>query len=105
MFRRLGPEDVGGSPFPERDLILFVTFIVIMSTLIGQGPLLPPVSRALGLAEEGEREAADGKAVEVAARLKGIEAVVAELDTLTAVGESAVAVATLRRRHRDRLSE
>lgn len=72
------PHEVGGSPFPERDLILFVTFIVIMSTLIGQGSLLPPVSRALGLADEGEREAVDAKAAEVAARLKGIEAVLAE---------------------------
>ena len=99
------PEEVGGSPFPERDLILFVTFIVIMATLIGQGSLLPPVSRALRLADEGEREAADAKAAEVSARLKGIEAVLAELDTLAAAGEPAAAIETLRRRHGDRRSE
>jgi CPA1 family monovalent cation:H+ antiporter len=99
------PDEVGGSPFPERDLILFVTFIVIMATLIGQGSLLPPISRALGLADEGEREAAHAKAAEVAARLKGIEAVLAELDILAAAGEPAAAIEALRRRHGDRRSE
>ena len=99
------PREVGGSPFPERDLILFVTFVVILATLIGQGSLLPPVSRALGLADEGEREAADAKVAEVAARLKGIEAVLAELDQLAAAGEPAAAIKALRRRHNDRLSE
>ncbi len=99
------PDEVGGAPFPQRDLILFVTFVVIMSTLIGQGSLLPPVSRALGLAEEGEREAADAKAAEVAARLKGIGAVLAELDTLAAPGAPADAIKALRRRHRDRRSD
>src|SRR6202034_96323 len=32
-----------GAPFPDRDLILFVTFGVIVVTLIGQGSLLPRV--------------------------------------------------------------
>ena len=31
-----------GAPFPDRDLILFVTFGVIVVTLVGQGLLLPP---------------------------------------------------------------
>jgi len=99
------PHTLGDSPFPERDLILFVTFIVIMSTLIGQGSLLQPVSRALGLASEGKREAADAKAAEVVARLKGIEAVLAELDVLAAAGEPGSAVEALRRRHGDRQTE
>ena len=99
------PEKVSGSPFPERDLILFVTFIVIMATLIGQGSLLPPVSRALGLADAGKREAAEAKAAEIAARLNAIAAVLAKLDTFAAAGEPAAAVEALRRRHRDRQSE
>jgi NhaP-type Na+/H+ or K+/H+ antiporter len=39
-----------GAPFPERDLILFVTFGVIVVTLIGQGLILPSIVRWLGLA-------------------------------------------------------
>jgi CPA1 family monovalent cation:H+ antiporter len=36
-----------GRPFPDRDLILFLTFSVILVTLVGQGLLLPWVIRAL----------------------------------------------------------
>jgi monovalent cation/hydrogen antiporter len=38
-----------GAPFPYRDLILFVTFGVIVVTLVGQGLLLPAMVRWLGL--------------------------------------------------------
>ncbi|MGI4878793.1 MAG: Na+/H+ antiporter [Janthinobacterium lividum] len=99
------PERVGDAPFPERDLILFVTFVVIMATLIGQGALLPPVIAALGLADEGEREAADAKTAEVAARLAGIDAVLAEIGRLEAAGEDPAAIRALRRRHGDRRKE
>src|SRR5581483_3912924 len=34
-----------GRPFPDRDLILFLTFVVILVTLVGQGLLLPTVIR------------------------------------------------------------
>ena len=33
-----------GEPFPHRDLILFVTFGVIIVTLVGQGLMLPASS-------------------------------------------------------------
>jgi NhaP-type Na+/H+ or K+/H+ antiporter len=39
-----------GSPFPHRDLIVFLTFSVILVTLVIQGLTLPPLIRALGLA-------------------------------------------------------
>jgi Na+/H+ antiporter len=39
-----------GSPFPHRDLIVFLTFAVILVTLVFQGLTLPPLIRALGLA-------------------------------------------------------
>lgn len=46
------PETVAdGSPFPHRDLIVFLTFSVILVTLGIQGLTLPPVIRALGLAQ------------------------------------------------------
>ena len=51
-----------GPPFPDRDLILFLTFIVILATLIVQGLSLPPLIRWLGIKDDGsmareEREA------------------------------------------------
>ncbi|MDP9337728.1 MAG: Na+/H+ antiporter [Acidobacteriota bacterium] len=39
-----------GSPFPHRDLIVFLTFAVILVTLVVQGLTLPPLIRSLGLA-------------------------------------------------------
>jgi monovalent cation/hydrogen antiporter len=50
-----------GSPFPQRSLIIFLTFSLILVTLVGQGLSLPWLVRALGLTagnaqfcEEGE---------------------------------------------------
>jgi len=40
-----------GSPFPHRDLIVFLTFSAILVTLVLQGLTLPPLIRWLGLAE------------------------------------------------------
>jgi len=44
------------SAVPRPDLILFLTFSVILVTLVGQGLMLPSVIRALGLAHAGRRE-------------------------------------------------
>jgi Na+/H+ antiporter len=51
------PETLGnGQPFGEKNLIVFLTFSVIVVTLVGQGLTLPPLIRALGLAgDEGAR--------------------------------------------------
>jgi Na+/H+ antiporter len=40
--------------FPERDLILFLVFAVILVTLVGQGLTLPLLIRRLGLAPDGD---------------------------------------------------
>jgi len=37
----------GGQPFPHRDLVIFVTFVVIVATLVGQGLTLTPLIRRL----------------------------------------------------------
>src|SRR6516162_7657157 len=42
-----------GSAFPQRNLIVFLTFFVIFVTLVLQGLTLPPLIRALGLAGQG----------------------------------------------------
>jgi len=71
-----------GRPFPDRDLILFLTFTVILVTLVGQGLLLPAVIRALGLAHLGRRERLADRAEELAARRLAIQAVIARLHSL-----------------------
>jgi CPA1 family monovalent cation:H+ antiporter len=40
--------------FPERDLILFLVFAVILATLVGQGLTLPLLVRALGVAPDAD---------------------------------------------------
>jgi len=42
-----------GQPFPQRNLIVFLTFAVILVTLVLQGLTLPPLIRALGLCGSG----------------------------------------------------
>src|SRR5580700_5001265 len=71
-----------GQPFPHRDLILILTFAVILVTLVGQGLLLPTVMRALGLANAGRREHAAERRQEFAARRKAIEAAEQRLEAL-----------------------
>ncbi len=45
--------------FPDRNLLIFLTFAVIFATLVGQGLTLPPLISRLGLIDAGEREALD----------------------------------------------
>jgi hypothetical protein len=94
-----------GDPFPDRDLILFLTFCVILVTLVGQGLLFPSVIRALGLANAGREERRSDHIEEYAARRQGVEAVLAHLDTLaTARGLPVDFIEPLRSRHRERLN-
>jgi monovalent cation/hydrogen antiporter len=93
-----------GQPFPHRDLILFLTFSVIVVTLVGQGLLLPAVIRALGLAHAGRRERRADRAEERNARRQAIEAAIEQLERLTAERKlSEDAVRPLRAHLRDRL--
>lgn len=94
----------GGHPFPNRDLILFLTFSVILVTLVGQGLALPYVIRALGLAHAGRRERRGARAEEHEARRQAIEAALHRLDQLAVERDHAESVITpLRAQHRDRL--
>src|SRR5258708_12906860 len=45
-----------GIAFPQRDLIIFLTFCVIVSTLILQGLSLPMIIRFFNIDQEGPRE-------------------------------------------------
>jgi len=63
-----------GSPFPARDLILFLTFAVIVATLVVQGLGLPFLIRWLGIQDDRSMEKE-----ELEARLKANEAALARL--------------------------
>jgi monovalent cation/hydrogen antiporter len=63
---------------PGRDLIIFLTFTVILVTLVGQGLTLAPLIRALGIASD-EREARE----ELEARGATVQAARARLDELS----------------------
>ena len=71
-----------GEAFPDRDRILFLTFSVILVTLVGQGLLLPAVMRALGFAHAGRRERKTERIAEFDARRQSIEAASHHLDEL-----------------------
>jgi CPA1 family monovalent cation:H+ antiporter len=73
-----------GQPFPYRDLILFLTFSVILITLVGQGLMLPWVIRKLGLFHAGRKEREIDRAEENKARSEAIEAAIERLDHLAA---------------------
>jgi CPA1 family monovalent cation:H+ antiporter len=66
---------LSGAPFPHRDLILFVTFGVIIVTLIGQGAMLPWVARWLGLNKLADHEREDEIKSELDARVAALNEV------------------------------
>jgi CPA1 family monovalent cation:H+ antiporter len=95
-----------GAPFPNRDLILVLAFVVVLVTLVGQGLTLPWVVRALRLANAGELEQAARRIEEFEARREAIEAASRRLDALAAQSDiPADVIARLRERHRQRLAQ
>jgi len=68
--------DVGG-PFPDRNLIIFLTFCVILGTLVIQGLSLPFLIQALRIEPDHLDEKENAKA-----RIKAADAAVARLDEL-----------------------
>src|SRR4029077_20947751 len=64
-----------GADFPQRNLIIFLTFSVILFTLVVQGLTLPPLIRALGLAGLAERnlEEDDARRAMIEAALQSLK--------------------------------
>jgi CPA1 family monovalent cation:H+ antiporter len=78
---------VDGRPFPGRGLIVFVTFAVVLVTLLGQGLTLPVLIRRLGV----DAVAGRAEAQELAAELRMARAALHRLDAvgdLTAVPDA-----------------
>jgi Na+/H+ antiporter len=77
-----------GSPFPQRNLIIFLTFSVILVTLVLQGLTLPPLIRVLGLAGKAgnDSEEEDARRVITSTALTHLESARAEdLEDFSAV--------------------
>jgi CPA1 family monovalent cation:H+ antiporter len=68
--------DAGG-PFPNRELIIFLTFGVILASLVVQGLSFPALLKVLGLEDEGRTEKEENKA-----RIYATEAALARLEEL-----------------------
>lgn len=66
-----------GTPFPNRDLIVFLTFAVILGTLVLQGLTLPSLIDAVGLEDDRLAEKEEAKAL-----IHAAEAALARLEEL-----------------------
>ena len=77
-----------GVPFPDRDLILFVAFGVIVVTLIGEGVVLAPVVRWLALPRDADEERRRENEAELKARLQTLKVAQGELDRLATDGNT-----------------
>jgi Na+/H+ antiporter len=95
-----------GSPFPDRDLILVLAFVVVLVTLVGQGLTLPWVVRALGLENAGRREQVAQRSEEFQARQEAIEAATRRLEALASDPDIPDdIIARLRAHHRQRIAQ
>jgi CPA1 family monovalent cation:H+ antiporter len=89
-----------GAPFPEREHILFITFALIVVTLVGQGIMLPSIVRRLGLSQLAADEQQREHEAELAVRSGALNFAQSQLDGLAADGRaSPEALAVLRARH------
>ena len=68
--------DAGGA-FPNRELIIFLTFGVILTSLVVQGLSFPALLKLIGLEDEGRSEKEENKA-----RIYATEAALARLEEL-----------------------
>lgn len=91
-----------GEPFPGRDLILFVTFSVVVVTLVGQGLVLPRVVQALGLPDHRAAEAAEEDEQELRARAETANLALARIEAPRSRPVPEVVAASLAAQYRER---
>ena len=65
-----------GAPFPDRDLVLFLVYAVILGTLLIQGLSLPSIIERLGLGGDSDEDR------ELRARILAAQAAIGRLDEL-----------------------
>ncbi|HVP03206.1 MAG TPA: Na+/H+ antiporter [Solirubrobacteraceae bacterium] len=78
-----------GAPFPDRDLVLFLVYAVILGTLLIEGLSLPAIIERFGLGGESDEDR------ELRARILAAQAAIARLDELA--GEDWVRPETVER--------
>jgi monovalent cation/hydrogen antiporter len=71
-------ETDAGAPFPDRELVIFLAYCVVLFTVVVQGLTLPALIRRLEVREEGSPEEEE----ENAARIAAAEAALERLDAL-----------------------
>lgn len=97
---------MSGDAFPARDLILFVSFNVILITLVGFGLGLPLVVKWMKIGEIGRREHIAEHEAELHARREALTKALASLDAMTDDRElSDEVVKILRARHESRSNQ
>jgi CPA1 family monovalent cation:H+ antiporter len=69
-------ETDAGAPLPDRDLVIFLAYCVVLFTVVVQGLTLPALIRRLDVVEDGAEEEAE----EHAARIAAAEAALVALD-------------------------
>jgi Na+/H+ antiporter len=82
-----------GAPLPDRDLVLFITFALILVSIVGQGLTLPLLIRRLGV----RADAAEEEAEEARARARASSAALERLDELEADGTDWIRDDTMQR--------
>jgi CPA1 family monovalent cation:H+ antiporter len=67
-------ETDAGAPLPERELVIFLAYCVVLFTVVVQGLTLPALVRRLGVVEDGAEEQAEEHAARIAAADAALEA-------------------------------
>jgi CPA1 family monovalent cation:H+ antiporter len=67
-----------GAPFPDRDLVIFLAYCVVLFTVVVEGLTLPALIRRLGVVDDGAEEEIE----EQTARIAAAEAALGALDRL-----------------------
>jgi CPA1 family monovalent cation:H+ antiporter len=60
-------ETNAGAPLPERDLVIFLAYCVVLFTMVVQGLTLPALIHRLGVVDDGAEEQAEEHAARIAA--------------------------------------
>jgi CPA1 family monovalent cation:H+ antiporter len=66
------PVETAAGPFPFRDLLIYLTFVVLLVTLVGQGGTLPWLIRVLHIKDDGAAASEERLALRATA-LAGLE--------------------------------
>jgi Na+/H+ antiporter len=67
-------ETDAGAPFPDRELVIFLAYCVVLFTVVIQGLTLPALIRGLGVVDDGAEEEGEEHAARIAAAEAALEA-------------------------------